>query len=235
LATLSILTFTATAQTPAPAKPKSDPAPAAKPKAKPEKRVRVEIRTELGTMVGALLRPQHATTPSLVNEHYYDSLLWHRIIPQFMARGGDPSSSAQPRHAAGQRRTGLPSPLIVPGLVHKRARWRRQGWRPGQPPTRQQRPSSTSCRRTYNEGELNMYMQRNQVVDTTYTEQKKPTPAGGTPQLDGAYTVSAGGGGSDVIDKLRHRAAPTTGLSRTSICMRVLREASRAHNEAGDE
>ena len=51
------------------------------------KRSRVEIKTELGTMVVELYNetPQHRDNfLKLVQEQMYDSLLWHRVIPQFM-------------------------------------------------------------------------------------------------------------------------------------------------------
>ncbi|MFZ1687917.1 MAG: peptidylprolyl isomerase [Flavobacteriales bacterium] len=67
--------------------------------AKEPKRSRVEIRTELGVMVVELYNetPLHRDNfLKLVNEGLYDSLLWHRVIPDFMIQGGDPDSKNAP-------------------------------------------------------------------------------------------------------------------------------------------
>lgn len=63
----------------------------------------VTIRTRLGDMVAILYdeTPKHkANFIKLANEHYFDSLLFHRIIEGFMIQGGDPDSKKSP---AGQR------------------------------------------------------------------------------------------------------------------------------------
>ena len=224
---LSFLTFTATAQTTA----------TAKAKAKAEKRVRVEIRTELGTMVVELYNetPGHRDNfIKLVNEHFSDSLLWHRIIPAFMAQGGDPNS----RNAAagvplGNGGPGYTTPAeIVPGLIHKKGALAAARLSDQQNP---QRASSGSQfyivqGRTYSEGELNMFAQRNNQagIPTTYTAEQKLTYAttGGTPHLDGTYTIFGEVvEGLDVIDKLCAvpRGANDRPVQDVHIWMRVLR------------
>ena len=55
----------------------------------------VTISTKYGDMVAILYdeTPKHkANFIKLANEHYYDSLLFHRIIEGFMIQGGDPES-----------------------------------------------------------------------------------------------------------------------------------------------
>src|ERR1700733_15685480 len=66
----------------------------------------VKIKTPYGEMVAVLYdeTPEHKKNfIKLVEEHYYDSLLFHRIVKGFMIQGGDSSS----RHAAPGVRLGM--------------------------------------------------------------------------------------------------------------------------------
>lgn len=69
----------------------------------------VTIKTRFGDMVAILYdaTPKHkANFLKLVKEHYYDSLLFHRVMEGFMIQGGDPDS----RHAAKGQRLGNGGP-----------------------------------------------------------------------------------------------------------------------------
>lgn len=64
-------------------------------KAKTPKTVFVKIETDSGAMVAKLYNktPLHRDNfVKLVNEHFYDGLLFHRVIKDFIIQGGDPDS-----------------------------------------------------------------------------------------------------------------------------------------------
>ncbi|MEO5944826.1 MAG: peptidylprolyl isomerase [Ferruginibacter sp.] len=57
--------------------------------------IRIKIVTDSGTMIVKLYdsTPLHRDNfVKLVKEGFYDSLMFHRVIPQFMIQGGDPTS-----------------------------------------------------------------------------------------------------------------------------------------------
>jgi peptidyl-prolyl cis-trans isomerase B (cyclophilin B) len=208
----------------------------AQPKAA-DPRPRVEIRTTLGTMVVELFNetPLHRDNfLKLVREHYYDSLLFHRVIPGFMVQGGDPGSK---RAAQGvPLGSGGPSykipAEILPGMYHFKGTLAaaRQG--------DQVNPAKESSGsqfyivqgRTYQPAEMDMVGKRNATMGTpvTYDDEAKREYAtrGGAPHLDGAYTVFGEVvEGMEVVDKI---AAVSTGqqdrpLTDVRMWMKVLK------------
>ncbi len=95
------------------------------PKQTPVKEQLVEITTRYGKMVVKLYNetPLHRDNfVKLVKEGFYDSLLFHRVIPSFMIQGGDPNSKYAP---AGKALGDTEVPYTIPAefnkkLYHKR-------------------------------------------------------------------------------------------------------------------
>ncbi len=181
-----------------------------------DKRQRVEIRTELGTMVVELYNetPQHRDNfLKLVKEHYYDSLLWHRVIPQFMIQGGDPNSKrAKPGESLGMGGPGYTVPAeFNRTFIHKKGALSaaRQGDQVN--PTKASSGSQFYIvqGKTWQPAEVDMLAKRKQAMNPTadysYTPEQLDAYAkvGGTPHLDGDYTVFGEVvDGLDVLDRI---------------------------------
>jgi peptidyl-prolyl cis-trans isomerase B (cyclophilin B) len=85
----------------------------------------VTIKTKLGDMVAILYNetPKHKENfIKLAKEHYFDSLLFHRVIDGFMIQGGDPGSrNARPGQVLGQGGPSYTIPAeISPKYFHEK-------------------------------------------------------------------------------------------------------------------
>ena len=136
----------------------------------------------------------------LVNEHFYDSLLFHRVIKDFMIQTGDPNSRhAEPGESLGEGDVGytLEPEFRVPQLYHRRGMVAMA--REGDDVNPERRSSGSHFYivwgKTFSSEALKDVQQR---LDTTMTVNPVKMTAemilayrriGGTPHLDGQYTV----------------------------------------------
>ncbi len=142
----------------------------------------------------------------LAKEHYFDSLLIHRVIKNF----GIQSGAADTRYAekgdiVGYKGPGYTIPAhIVPGLFHKRG----MIGSPRKPDTKNERLRSDGSQfyiisgRKYNDKELDDLEKENNYK-FSQTQRQAYKTVGGAPHLDGTYTVFGEViSGMDVVDKI---------------------------------
>ena len=161
----------------------------------PPKACLVEMETPYGNMLIKLYdsTPKHQENfVKLVEEGYYDSLLFHRVIRKFMIQGGDPESkNAKSSTQLGRGGPGYTVPAeFVDSLFHRKGALAaaRQG--------DQVNPSRASSGSQFyivqggkpTESLLKQIEARNNIRYTKEQIEVYKTE-GGTPQLDGAYTV----------------------------------------------
>lgn len=173
---------------------------------KSEKMTEVLIKTSKGNIRIALYNetPQHRDNfIKLVKENYYDNVLFHRIIKNFMIQTGDPDSkTAKPGQRLGSGGPGYRIPAeFVPTVYHRRG---------AVAAARDNNPAKSSSASQF-------YIVDGQVYDNTYldmveqrtgkrfnAEQREIyTTVGGAPFLDGDYTVFGQVlSGMEVVDKI---------------------------------
>lgn len=142
----------------------------------------------------------------LVKEGYYNDLLFHRVINSFMIQGGDPNSrNAQPGQQLGMGGPGYTIPAeIDTNLIHKKGVLSAARMGDNVNPKRESSGSQFYIvqGKTYNDNELDMMESR---MGRKYTPEQRQTykTIGGTPHLDGSYTVFGEViEGLDVVDKI---------------------------------
>lgn len=91
-----------------------------------ENETKVLIKTSVGDITIKLYNetPQHRDNfIKLVQEHYYDSILFHRVIKDFMVQAGDPESKNAEKGVqlgAGGPGYNIPAEFVYPKYFHKR-------------------------------------------------------------------------------------------------------------------
>ena len=142
----------------------------------------------------------------LVKEGFYNDLLFHRVIQGFMIQGGDPTSkNAQPGQQLGSGGPGYTIPAEMDSnLFHKKGVLSAARMGDNVNPTKASSGSQFYIvqGKTYTDNELNMMESRGGIKYTPEQREAYKT-IGGTPFLDGAYTVFGEVvEGLDVIDKI---------------------------------
>ncbi|MGH1335235.1 MAG: peptidylprolyl isomerase [Aureispira sp.] len=176
----------------------------------------VELVTDYGTMELQLYAhtPQHRDNfVKLVKQGFYDSLLFHRVIDNFMIQGGDPvSKGAAPNVMLGNGGPGYTIPAeFVDTLVHLKGAL--AAARMGDAVNPKKASSGSQFYIVEGQrvkGEMLDQMQMRSGIVYTEAQKKAYATAGGTPHLDGGYTVFGRViSGMDVLEKIA--AVPVSG------------------------
>ena len=183
----------------------------------PQLQAEVLLETTMGDIRLVLYNetPQHRDNfLKLVDEGFYDGNLWHRVIFNFMIQTGDSTT----RHAKPGESVGLHSPdytipaeIVYPKYFHKRGALAAAREGDAENP---ERASSASqfyivYGTTYSSMSLDKFQERiDQATDGKYqmTEEIRDhyRKYGGTPHLDGQYTVFGEVvEGMDVVKKIQ--------------------------------
>lgn len=186
--------------------------------------VRVLIQTSMGDMTVRLYdsTPLHRDNfIKLVRTHFYDSLLFHRVINGFMIQGGDPDSrTAATGNKLGDGGADMPriKAEILPQYIHKRG---------ALGAARDNNPAKESSGSQF-------YIVTGKVFDDAAIsnlearlkhpmnehDRKIYQTIGGAPWLDGNYTVFGEvESGMEVADKIANAAKDANDRPRTNIRM----------------
>jgi cyclophilin family peptidyl-prolyl cis-trans isomerase len=188
-------------------------------------KTKVEITTEYGKIVMELYdnTPKHRDNMiKLAKEHFYDSTLFHRVIPEFVIQGGDPNS----KHAtAGQNLGDGEYGSRIPAEINSEDYHKRGAV--GMARDNNPEKASSGCQfylvvgKKYTDIELDMAEKRNGVKYTAEQRNVYKTQ-GGIPHLDGGYTVFGEVlEGMDVVDKIANE--PRNSSDRPNKDIRMLK------------
>lgn len=178
---------------------------------KPKEMTKVNFEVAVGDKTGIITIALYNETPlhrdnfiKLVNDKFYDGVLFHRIIKGFMIQGGDPDSkNAKPGQQLGNGGVGYTIPAeFNPSLYHKRGALAAARLGDAQNPQK----ASSGCQfyivdgRTFTAQDMQMMSQRT-GYQWTVDQINMYTTLGGAPHLDGGYTVFGEViSGMDIVD-----------------------------------
>ncbi|MCB0798050.1 MAG: peptidylprolyl isomerase [Chitinophagales bacterium] len=191
----------------------------------------VKISTSYGDMLIKLYNetPKHRDNfIKLVKEGYYNGLLFHRVMQEFMVQGGDPDS----RNAAAGARLGSGSPgYTIPAEFRKDLFHKKGALAAARQPDQVNPQKASSGSQFYivqgkptSDDELAMMGQR---MGITFTEDQMEVyrTLGGTPFLDQNYTVFGEViSGMEVIDKIAAVQTDANDRPREDIKMTITLE-----------
>jgi len=169
-------------------------------------KTKVKLETEYGNIIIMLYDNTPQNTNNMIkvaNEHGYDSTLFHRVIPEFMIQGGDPDSkNAKP----GQPLGGGGLKYTVPAEINDAYFHKRGALAVARTNTPDKAGSATQfyivVGKKFTDAELDRIQAQ---TKRTYTPEQREVykTLGGTPHLDGNYTVFGEViEGMDVVDKI---------------------------------
>jgi len=195
-----------------------------------DKRTRLLLVTDLGTIRIVLFDETNLHRENikrLAKEGYYDSQLFHRLIKDFMIQGGDPNSkNAEKGELLGKGGSGYTIPAeINPKYYH------RKGALAAARNNDDINPSKASSGSQFyivqgtvlTKSELEMMVQYNVHSPFTAEEIAVYTTVGGSPHLDGKYTVFGQvESGFDVLDKLMNTPVDSNNRPLTDIRFRIV-------------
>ena len=203
---------------------------------KQEKEVVMVVETTMGTVEFKLYNetPLHRDNfIKLAEEHYFDSLLFHRVIDNFVIQGGDPNSKyAAPGEMLGD---GEPDWRIPPEFRLDKGIFHRRGTVNAAREGDDTNPGRESCASQFcfmmGKPMTDEQLDRAQArLDAATGGQVKLTPemrqaykeVGGSPHLDGQYTVFGEVvSGMDVLEAIQK--VPTDEFDRPLEDVRMLR------------
>lgn len=192
----------------------------------------IELVTTKGTMIIRLSdsTPLHRDNfIKLVKQHFYDGLLFHRVISQFMIQTGDPQSkNAKPGDALGQGGTGyfIPAEMRT-SLFHKKGALAAARTADEVNPNRESNGSQFFLvqGRIYSDGELDGIEQKKMNGNKIPEDHREVYKTiGGVPFLDQKYTVFGEViKGVDIIDSIA--AVPVGERNRPVEDVRIIKAA----------